>query len=131
MKSPVRWTPARSARLGTESDGAIARSLKFHEYVVCGKRWELGIPSRRVAKWTPESIEQGVFAAVQRCRGDIQASASWRTSGCLIAPSNTSDRKDPLVTDQAECFVGEVGVLFKDHGRILRMISQRAKSYFV
>ncbi len=39
------------------------------------------------------------------------------------------DCEDPIVTDQAECFFVEIGIFLKGHIEILRMISQRERSY--
>lgn len=37
------------------------------------------------------------------------------------------DREDPIVTDHAECFLGEIGIFLKGHGDILPLISWRVR----
>ena len=55
-KSAIRWTAARVARLGKESDMCLARSLGVKSTVVRKKRLELGVLRYRKVNWTPELI---------------------------------------------------------------------------
>lgn len=55
------------------------------------------------------------FAAAARAGNDI--------SGVRLLHQIHLDRKDPIVTDQPEGFLSEIGIFLKSHGHILRGIS--------